>query len=170
MVDSWYCLERVVPGGMSQVSRRSGVGNNKRRTVLNIGSVFKWVFYALLGTMSIVKLFNSFEYRKIPLYDALWRCPLYHSTIPKSWSQDLPVSTFELFKQVLLIRLRHSANEKLLKVYVPQSLDKSWLEELVLQKTILKRSENLWSQKKNQIPWRTVRRRKVKAKTPGSHR
>jgi len=33
MVDSWYCLDRVVPEGMSQVSRRSKVGNHKRRTL-----------------------------------------------------------------------------------------------------------------------------------------
>jgi len=32
MVDSWYCLDRVVPKGMSQVSRWSEVGNHKRRT------------------------------------------------------------------------------------------------------------------------------------------
>jgi len=34
MVDSCYCLDRIVPEGMSQVSRRSEVGNHKRRTVL----------------------------------------------------------------------------------------------------------------------------------------
>jgi len=33
MVDSRYCLERVVPGGISQVSRRSDAGNHKRRTL-----------------------------------------------------------------------------------------------------------------------------------------
>jgi len=33
MVDSWYCLDRVVPEGMSQVSRRSEVGNHKRRSL-----------------------------------------------------------------------------------------------------------------------------------------
>ena len=32
MVDSWYCLDRVVPEGMSQVSRRLEVGNHIRRT------------------------------------------------------------------------------------------------------------------------------------------
>ena len=31
MVDSFHCLDRVVPEGMSQVSRRSEVGNHKRR-------------------------------------------------------------------------------------------------------------------------------------------
>jgi len=33
MVDSWYCLDRVVPEGMSQVSRGSEVGNHKRRSL-----------------------------------------------------------------------------------------------------------------------------------------
>ena len=32
MVDTWYCLDWVVPEGMSQVSRRSEVGNHKRRS------------------------------------------------------------------------------------------------------------------------------------------
>jgi len=32
MVDSCYCLDWVVPEGMSQVSRRSEVGNHKQRT------------------------------------------------------------------------------------------------------------------------------------------
>jgi len=33
MVDSWYCLDRVVPEGTSQVSRRSEVGNHTLRTL-----------------------------------------------------------------------------------------------------------------------------------------
>jgi len=33
MVDSWYCLDRVIPQGMSQVGRRLKVGNYKRRTL-----------------------------------------------------------------------------------------------------------------------------------------
>jgi len=33
MVDSWYCLDRFVPEGMSQVSRRSEVGNHKRSSL-----------------------------------------------------------------------------------------------------------------------------------------
>jgi len=33
MVNSWYCLERVVPNWMSQVWRRSEVGNHRRRTL-----------------------------------------------------------------------------------------------------------------------------------------
>jgi len=35
MVDSWYCLDRVVPEGISQVSKRSEVGNIKRRSLNN---------------------------------------------------------------------------------------------------------------------------------------
>jgi len=33
MVDSWYCLNWVVPERMSQVSKRSEVGNHKRRSL-----------------------------------------------------------------------------------------------------------------------------------------
>jgi len=33
MVDSWYCLDWVILEGMSQVSRRSKVGNHKQRTL-----------------------------------------------------------------------------------------------------------------------------------------
>ena len=33
MVDSWYCLDWFVPEGISQVSRRSEVGNTKRRSL-----------------------------------------------------------------------------------------------------------------------------------------
>jgi len=33
MVDSWYCLDRVVPEGISQVSRWSEVRNHKRRSL-----------------------------------------------------------------------------------------------------------------------------------------
>jgi len=33
MVDSWYCLDWFVPEGISQVSRRSEVGNAKRRSL-----------------------------------------------------------------------------------------------------------------------------------------
>jgi len=33
MVDSWYCLDRVVPKEMSQVARQLEVGNHKRRTL-----------------------------------------------------------------------------------------------------------------------------------------
>ena len=35
MVDSWYCLDRVVPERMSQVWRRSEVGNQKRFSLNN---------------------------------------------------------------------------------------------------------------------------------------
>jgi len=33
MVDSLYCLDRVIPEGRSHVSRRSEVGNHNRRTL-----------------------------------------------------------------------------------------------------------------------------------------
>jgi len=33
MVDSWYCLDRFVPEGITQVSSRSEVGNTKRRSL-----------------------------------------------------------------------------------------------------------------------------------------
>jgi len=33
MVDSWYSLDRFVPEGISQVSRRSEAGNTKRRSL-----------------------------------------------------------------------------------------------------------------------------------------
>ena len=33
MVDSWHCLDRFVPEGISQVLRRSEVGNTKRRSL-----------------------------------------------------------------------------------------------------------------------------------------
>ena len=33
MVDSWYCLDRFVPEGISQVSRRSEVRNTTRRSL-----------------------------------------------------------------------------------------------------------------------------------------
>jgi len=33
MVDSCFCLDRVVPEGMSQVSRRLEVGNHKQRSL-----------------------------------------------------------------------------------------------------------------------------------------
>ena len=100
-------------------------------------SAVKWVFYARFVTMSIVKLFNSYEYRRISLNNALWRCQLYLGTILKTWLQDLPSSIFELSNIATLFRLRHSANENLLNIYVPHSLDKQWLEEFVLQITVL---------------------------------
>ena len=33
VVDSWYCLDWFVPEGISQVSRRSEVGNTKQRSL-----------------------------------------------------------------------------------------------------------------------------------------
>jgi len=84
-----------------------------------MGSTVKWVFCALFDTISIAKLFHSFEYRKIPPNDSSWRCPLYRSTISKSWIQLLSVSIFQLPNKSPSFRLCHSANEKLLNVYVP---------------------------------------------------
>jgi len=100
-------------------------------------SAVKRAFYAHFVTMSTVNLFHSFEYRRISLYNALWRCQLYLGTILKSWLQDLPSSIFELSNIATLFQLRHSANENLLNIYVPHSLDKQWLEEFVLQITVL---------------------------------
>jgi len=82
-----------------------------------MGSAVKWVFCALFGTMSIVKLFHSFEYLKIPQTDSSWRCPLYCSIIFKSWLQLLSVSIFELPNKSPSFRLLHSANKKLLNVF-----------------------------------------------------
>jgi len=97
----------------------------------------KWVFYALLGTMSTVKLFHSFEYRKIPGHNSLWRCPLYSSTICKCWIQLFAVSIFALPNNSPPFRLSHFASEKLLNVYVLLLFDKKWLPEFVLLITVL---------------------------------
>ena len=112
MVDSWYCLDQVGSEDRSQVS-------------------------ALFGTMSIVKLFHSFEYRKILEHNFLWRYPLYSSTIFKSWIQLFTVSIFDLPNKSPPFRLSHFASEKLLNVYVLHSLDKQWLPESVLLITVL---------------------------------
>jgi len=100
-----------------------------------MGSAVKWVFNALFGTMSIVKLFHSFEYRKIPGHN--WRCPLYSGTICKSWIQLFAVSIFALPNNSPPFRLSHFASEKLLNVYVLHFLDKQWLPEFVLLITVL---------------------------------
>jgi len=102
-----------------------------------MGSAVKWVFYALFGTVSTVKLFHSFEYRKIPWHNSLWRCPLYSGTIFKSWIQLFAVSIFALPNKSPLFRLSHCASEKLLNVYVLHFLDKQWLPEFVLLITVL---------------------------------
>jgi len=96
-----------------------------------MGSAVKWVFYALFGTKSIVKLFHSFEYRKIPGYDSLWRYPLYSSIIFKCWIQLLTVSIFAPPNKSPSFRLSHFASEKWFNVYVPHFLDKQWLPEFV---------------------------------------
>jgi len=102
-----------------------------------MGSAVKCVFYALFGTMSIVKRFHSFGHRKIPGCNSLWRCPLYSSTIFKSWIQLLPVSIFALLNKSPPFRLSHFASEKLLNVYVLHFLDKHWIPEFVLLITLL---------------------------------
>jgi len=102
-----------------------------------MGSAVKWVFYALFGTMSIVKLFHSFEYRKIPGHNSLKRCPLYSSTICKSWIQLFAVSILALPNKSPPFRLSHFASEKLLNVYVLHYLDKQWLPGFVLLITVL---------------------------------
>ena len=79
----------------------------------------KWAFCALFDTRSMVKLFHSFGYRKIPIKIFSWRCPLYRSTVFKSWLQLISVSIFELSNKSSSFRLRHSTNEKLFNVYVP---------------------------------------------------
>ena len=100
-----------------------------------MGSAVKWVSYALFCTMSIVILFHSFEYRKIPGRN--WRCPLYSSTICKIWIQLFAVSIFALPNNSPPFRLSHFASEKLWNVYVLHFLDKQWLPEYVLLITVL---------------------------------
>jgi len=103
-----------------------------------MGSAVNWVFYALFGTMSIVQLFHSLEYREIPGRNSLLRCPLYSITICKSWIQIFAVSIFVLPNKSPPFRLSHFAGEKLLNVYVLHFLDKQWLPEFVLLITVLK--------------------------------
>ena len=104
-----------------------------------MGSAVKWVFYALFGTTSIVKPFHSFEYQKISGCNSLWRCPLYTSTIFKSWIQLSTVSIFALPNKSPPFRLSHFASEKLLNVYVLHFLDNQChgLPEFVLLITVL---------------------------------
>ena len=102
-----------------------------------MGSAVKWVSYALFCTMSIVILFHSFEYRKIPGRNSLWSCPLYSSTIFKSWIQLLTVSIFALPNKSPTFRLSHFASKKLLYVYILHFLDKQSLPEFVLLITVL---------------------------------
>jgi len=124
MVDSWCGLDRIVPEGMSQVSRRSEVGNHKQRTVL------RWAllpngYFVHFSHYVYSKTFSFLRISKNPSNDSSWRCPLYRSTIFKSWLQLLSVSIFELPNKSPSFRLRHSANEKLLNVYVPHPSMKS---------------------------------------------
>jgi len=107
-----------------------------------MGSAVKWVFYALFGNTSIVKRFHSFEYRKIPGCNALWRCSLYSTTIFKRRIQLLTVSILALPNKSPPFRLSHFASEKLLNVHVLHFLDKQWLPEFVLLITVL---NNQWT-------------------------
>jgi len=71
MVGSWYCFDRIVPKGISQVWRRSEVGNHKQRTGFR-WSLVEWIFYAPFDTMSIAQLSRPFESRNIPEIYSLW--------------------------------------------------------------------------------------------------
>jgi len=57
MVDSWYCLDRIVPERMSQVLRWSEVGNHKQRTVLRWG----WVFLERTWILSRIQFTTHFS-------------------------------------------------------------------------------------------------------------
>ena len=156
MVDSWYCLDQIVAEGRSQVSRQSEVGKHKRRSVFTWALLSNEYFMHFFGTMSIVKLFHSFEYREIPGHNSLWRCPLYSSTICKSWIQLFAVSIFALPNNSPPFRLSHFASEKLLNVYVLHFLDKQCFPEFVLLITVVNDrekkvcfSENFHLQTKN---------------------
>jgi len=156
MVDSWCCLDQVGLERRSQVSRRSEVGKHKRRVV----------FDGLCCQMSILCAFwhyvygktFSFEYREIPGLYALWRCPLYNSTIFKSWIQLFALSIFELPNKSTPFRMSHFASEKLLNVYVLHSLDKQWLSEFVQLITVLN------DPKKRCVSWRIfICKQKIKS-------
>jgi len=97
------------------------IGGREPQTAhcFQMGSAVKWVFCALFDTMSIVKLFHSFENRKILPNNSSWRCSLYRNTIFKSWLQLLSASILQLPNKSHSFRLCHSANKKLLNVYVP---------------------------------------------------
>jgi len=122
MIDSWYCLDRIVPGEIGQILRRSDSESGTINCALvldglDMVSAFKWVLYALFGTISVVKLLHSFEYWKIPLYDALKKDPLYYSTIFKSWIKIFIVTIFKLPNKSLIFLLSHSDSLKLLYVF-----------------------------------------------------
>jgi len=102
-----------------------------------MGSAVKWVFYALFATMPIVNPFHSFEYREIPGYNSLWRCPPYSGTVFKSWIQLFTVWIFALPNKSPPFRLSHFASEKVLNVYFLHFLDKLWIPEFVLLITVL---------------------------------
>jgi len=61
MVDSWHVLDRSVPERMSQVSRRSQVGNHKLRTVLRWALLSNGYFVHLAKQKS-----NSIQEQQTP--------------------------------------------------------------------------------------------------------
>jgi len=66
MVDSWYCLDRVVPEDMSQVSRRSEVGNHTRRTFnIRLG----YLLALLRGLSQVPRALPEIEW----LWDSIFR-------------------------------------------------------------------------------------------------
>jgi len=64
MVDSQYCLDRVVPEGMSQVSRRLEVGNHKRRTLNTRLSFWHFCGNFRMSCGALQKLHRRSSYEK----------------------------------------------------------------------------------------------------------
>jgi len=112
MVDSWYCLDCIVPEEMSQVSGQMCI------LCQVSGQMCQMCILCTFWHYVYSTKFHPFEYRKKSSNDFSWRCPLYRSTI-FSWVQLLSVSIFELPNKYPSFRLRHSANEKLFNVFVP---------------------------------------------------
>jgi len=112
-----------------------------------MGSAVKWVFCALLDTISMVKLFYSFEYRKIPPNNVSVLYYTFQVLIKKKFCIDFWAS-----KQVPLISTSSQRQRKAVKRICSASLDKQWLEEFVLQITVLNDREFLIAtQKSNSI-------------------
>ena len=65
MVDSWCCLDRVVPEGMSQVWRRSEVGNHKQRT---LNSQLCSGTSEHTGFIQLTTRRNDFSFRVLPIH------------------------------------------------------------------------------------------------------
>jgi len=118
MADSWCCLDCIVPERMSQVSRRSEVGHHKRRTVLRCARRSNEYFVHFWTLCIPLNLFIPLNIEKslqtIPREGVLCIVVIF-----KSWLQLLSASIFELLNKSPSFGLRHSANEKLLNVYVP---------------------------------------------------